>query len=59
MSGQTTAAKAHLATYIPTLGYFSFIAEFFVSGSELLHDYIYNAHHAFTYYTAVKHGLFR
>jgi hypothetical protein len=39
---------------------FSEIAKFFVSGSGffIISDYIYNAHHAFTYYTAIKYGLF-
>ena len=36
------------------------IATFFVSGSGAAgyDDYIYNAHHAFTYYTAIKYSLF-
>jgi len=36
------------------------IAFFFISGSGKLwfDDYIYDAHHAFTYYTAIKYGLF-
>lgn len=40
--------------------YFGPIAVFFVAGSglPLLHDYINDAHHPFTYYTAVKLGLF-
>ena len=36
------------------------IAQFFVQGSGILlwQDYIYDTHHAFTYYTAMTYGLF-
>jgi len=38
--------------------YFGPIAEYFVLGGGVLQHYIFDTHEAFTYYTAVKHGLF-
>jgi hypothetical protein len=40
--------------------YFGPISTFFIAGSDLpkMQNYIYNNHHEFTYYTAVKYGLF-
>jgi len=40
--------------------YFSEITKFFINGSGMLlfNDYIFDTHHAFTYYAAIKHRLF-
>ena len=56
-----TAAK--IALFLNQFSYFTNsnfkqIAQYFVDGSEMFLNYIENAHHAFTYYTAVKYGLF-
>ena len=47
----------NIAPFMNVSGIFNRIASFFVHGSAI-RNYIYFGHHAFTYYSAIKHDLF-